>query len=64
MSKKGKRKGIKTLRSNIREHQQKIANEKNKPVPDIGSIRHWEREIRTFENNVLKQERQLKRRRD
>ena len=62
MSKKRKRKGLETLKSNIREHQKKIANEKNKPVPDIGSIRHWEREIRTFENDIRKRERQLMRR--
>jgi len=63
LGKKEKRKGIETLKSNIREHQQKIADEKNYPVPNEGLIKHWEREIRAFENDILKRERQLRRRR-
>ena len=63
LSKKGKRKGIETLKQRIREHQQKIADEKRYPVPNEGLIRHWEREIRAFENDIRKRERQLRRRR-
>ena len=63
MRKRSKLKGIESLKSQIREHQQKIAEEKDKPIPNIGRIKHWEKELRVFENNILKLEQQLKRRR-
>ena len=61
MGKKEKRKGIETLKLRIREHRKKIADEKSYPVPNEGLIKHWEREMRAFEKDILKQ--QLKRRR-
>ena len=63
MRKRSKLKGIESLKSQIREHQQKITEEKDKPIPNIGRIKHWEKELRAFENNILKLEQQLKRRR-
>ena len=61
MRKRRKRKGIESLKSQIREHEKKIAEEKSYPDPNLGLIKHWEREIRTFENEIRKIERQLTR---
>lgn len=63
MRKRRKRKGIESLKSQIREHQQKIADEKDKPIPNTNRIKHWENEIRAFEGGIFKREQQLKRRR-
>ena len=61
LRKRRKRKGIESLKAQIREHQLKIAEEKSYPKPNLGLIKHWEREIRTFENEIWKIERQLMR---
>jgi peptidoglycan hydrolase CwlO-like protein len=61
LRKRRKRKGIESLKSQIREHQLKIAEEKSYPDPNLGLIKYWEREIRTFENEIRKIERQLTR---
>ena len=56
MRKRRKRKGIESLKSQICEHQQKIADEKDKPIPNTSRIKHWENEIPAFENDILKRE--------
>ena len=47
----------------VLEHQKKIADEKEKPIPNNNRIKYWEKELRAFENGILKREQQLKRRR-
>jgi len=63
LRKRRKRKGIETLKQRVREHQKKIVDEKEKPIPNNNRIKHWEKELRAFENGILKREQQLKRRR-
>lgn len=58
--KKRLRKGIRSLRDRIREHEDKIAQEKSKPNPDLGLIGKWEREIDAFENGIARRERRLR----
>ena len=40
-------------------HQEKIEAELRKPMPDLGYIRKWEREIDIARNNVRRLEEQL-----
>ena len=42
----------------MKEHRAKIAQEQQKATPDVGLIRHWEREIVAFQSGI---ERALKR---
>lgn len=42
-------------------HKEKIAKEKNKPVPDSGLIRYWEREIKVYSEEIEKASKRLKR---
>lgn len=63
MGKKGKQKGIQSLKKRIREHQEKLSVEKSKPVPNTALVEYWNKEIRKFENEIKKKERQLKKRR-
>ena len=51
------------MKQRVREHRKKIADEKEKPIPNTNRIKHWEKEIRAFENGILKREQQLKRKR-
>jgi len=36
----------------MRIHEEKIREEKNKPIPDEGLITYWQREIEVFKNNI------------
>ena len=47
------------MKQRVREHRMKIADEKEKPIPNTNRIKHWEKEIPAVEN--LKREQQLKR---
>jgi len=48
LRKRRKRKGIETLKQRVREHQKKIVDEKEKPIPNNNRIKHWEKELRAF----------------
>ena len=43
----------------IVQHEMKIEAELRKPVPDMGHIRKWRREIDTAQSNMRKLEEQL-----
>jgi len=45
LSKKKFRKSVESIRYQILNHHQKIANEKQKESPDKNLINYWEREI-------------------
>ncbi len=53
-NKKRYRKQIESHMKSIAKHLENIALEKNKSNPDNGKIRHWEAEIRTFRNEIIK----------
>ena len=57
------RKAIQSLRRQIELHEQKIAQERLKPKPNEGVIRHWEREIEGFTIRVQRLEERLAQRR-
>ncbi len=62
MGKKSVLKSIRSLQRRIAEHQQKIVVEQGKDVPDMGLVRHWEKEIRTFEAKVERLRKRIGRR--
>jgi hypothetical protein len=53
------RKRIDGLDRRIRQHEEKIAEEKVRGNPDLGTIRHWEIEIRTWRNDVERLKKRL-----
>jgi hypothetical protein len=58
----GKRNHLKTIRSlqnRIDEHQEKIRLEKLRELPNLGLIRHWEKEIRAFEKGIQQAKKRL-----
>jgi len=58
----GKRNHLKTIRSlqkYIDEHQEKIRLEKLRELPNLGLIRHWEKEIRAFEKGIQQAKKRL-----
>jgi len=58
----GKRNHLKTIRSlqkRIDEHQEKIRLEKLRELPNLGLIRHWEKEIRAFEKGIQQARKRL-----
>jgi hypothetical protein len=57
--KKSYRKQIKSLEQQSEIHEAKIAEEKKKPRPDEGLIRHWEAEIRGFKKGLEKAKKRL-----
>lgn len=58
------RERIRALDERIREHRAKIAKEQTLPQPDMGLIRHWQREIRAFTVHLQRlEDRMAKRRR-
>jgi len=59
MGKKALRKRIESLLDRINEHELKILNEKTKPNPDYGLIRHWETEIAAFLISIGRAEKRL-----
>lgn len=59
-----KRRFLKQMESSeklIREHKDKIKEEKAKPVPDRGLIKYWEREIIVYAEEIEKANKRLKR---
>ncbi len=50
---------IESLKKQIKQHEDKIRNEKIKKSPDEGMIRHWETEIASFRTGIEKIMRRL-----
>jgi L-ribulose-5-phosphate 3-epimerase UlaE len=61
MGKKNHEKSINSLNQRIIEHQQKIDMELLKDYPDLGLIRHWQKEIRAFDLGIEKAQKRLRR---
>jgi len=61
MGKKNHEKSINSLQQRIVEHQQKIDIELLKDYPDLGLIKHWQKEIRAFEIGIEKAQKRLRR---
>jgi peptidoglycan hydrolase CwlO-like protein len=59
MKKAKLRKKVESLRSQIKNHKEKIERERQKSFPDEGCISHWEKEIISFENQIEKAIRKL-----
>ncbi len=59
LSKKKYRKGKASLLDRVREHEQKIEEERQKPNPDIKLIDYWGKEISKFEKNITKKEKRI-----
>jgi hypothetical protein len=60
MGRRRYREKIRGLRHRIREHQSKINREGLKGAPDEALIRHWQREIRAFENGIERAQKRLR----
>jgi len=54
-------KQIKSFEDLIRVHKEKIEKEKAKPVPDLGLIKYWEREVKVYADETEKAKRRLNR---
>jgi|APLow6443716910_1056828.scaffolds.fasta_scaffold41099_2 hypothetical protein len=52
MGKSHFKKAIASLEERIYEHQEKIRLELKKEFPDLGLIKHWEKEIKAFEKGI------------
>jgi hypothetical protein len=52
MGKRRHRRKKESLEARIQEHQEKIAQERQKSTPDAGLIRHWEREIVALQSGI------------
>ena len=52
MGKARYRRKVESLEVRLREHLEKIAKEKQKAMPDEGLIRHWQREIKAFQDGI------------
>jgi hypothetical protein len=50
MGKRRYRRKKASLEARVKEHREKIAQEQQKATPDVGLIRHWEREIVAFQS--------------
>lgn len=59
MAKRRLRKKIESLEARIKEHEDKIKAEKSRSQPDEGLIAHWEREVRSFRNAILRARKKL-----
>lgn len=57
------RERMESLMQRIDEHRVKIAREQTESSPNVGLIRHWEREIRAFSIQLQRYETRLKQRR-
>ena len=53
------RKRIKGLERRIREHEEKIATEKEQINPDVGLISHWESESKGWQEQIERKRRRL-----
>ena len=54
-------KQVKSFEDLIRVHKEKIEKEKVKPVPDLGLIKYWEREVKVYTDEMEKAKRRLNR---
>ena len=61
MGKKNHEKSINSLQQRIIEHRRKVDTELLKDYPDLGLIRHWQKEIRAFEVGIEKAQKRLRR---
>ena len=52
MGKRRYRRKKASLEARVKEHREKIAQEQQKATPDVGLIRHWEREIVAFQAGI------------
>jgi hypothetical protein len=59
MGKRRYRRKKQSLEARIEEHREKIAQERQKATPDVGLIRHWEREIAAFQEGIQKAQKRL-----
>jgi hypothetical protein len=59
MGKARYRRKMESLEARIREHLEKINQEKQKATPDEGLIRHWEREIKAFQKGIRRAQKRL-----
>ena len=59
MGKRRYRRKKASLEGRIQEHREKIAREQQKPTPDLGLIRHWEREIEAFRAGIQSAQKRL-----
>ena len=59
MSKKKFRKSVESIRYQILNHHQKIANEEQKESPDENLINYWKREIKGLEKSLSRAEKRL-----
>jgi hypothetical protein len=50
---------IQSLEALILEHRDKIKREQKRATPDLGLIRHWEQEIRAFQDGVRRARKRL-----
>ena len=48
------RKKIDSLNIMVKEHNRKIETERQKSFPDEGCIKHWEKEMIAFKNQIEK----------
>jgi hypothetical protein len=54
---------IRGLSIPLQEHLEKIALERSKEIPNIGLIKHWEKEVSAWQQEILRLEERLKRKR-
>ena len=47
------------LEARIEAHREKIAREQRSAAPDLGLIRHWEREIAAFQAGIEQAQKRL-----
>ena len=59
MGKRRYRRKKASLEARIEEHREKIAREQRKTAPDVGLIRHWEREIVAFQAGIEQAQKRL-----
>jgi hypothetical protein len=52
MGKRRYRRKKASLEARIKEHREKIAQEQQKAISDVGLIRYWEREIAAFQAGI------------
>ncbi len=54
-------KQIASFQERIAEHQEKMKHERSLPQPNEARIRHWQIEIETFQEEIKKAEKRLRR---
>jgi hypothetical protein len=59
MGKRRYREKVRSPQRRIREHRSKINRERLKSAPDEGLVRHWEREVRAFEDGIGRARRRM-----